>query len=155
MAFKITGLSPEPFHHLYGLDDQSLAARGALRIRATDGSALPDRVELRDAEPGETLLLVNYLHQPADTPYRSSHAIFVLEGAVSPAVFEDELPDVLAKRPLSLRAFGPDHMMVDAELVEGREARPLIERMLGAAGTAYIQAHYARRGCYAARIEPS
>ena len=28
MAFRITGLSPEPFRHLFGLTDDELAARG-------------------------------------------------------------------------------------------------------------------------------
>ena len=27
------------------------------------------------------MLLLNYVHQPADTPYKASHAIFVREGA--------------------------------------------------------------------------
>jgi hypothetical protein len=29
----------------------------------------------------------------------------------------------------------------------------VIERLLGNSAVAYIQAHYAKRGCYAARIE--
>ena len=47
---------------------------------------------MRDIEPGETALLLNYTHQPAGTPYRASHAIFVREGAT--AVYEavDEVP---------------------------------------------------------------
>ena len=153
MSFKVTGLSPEPFLHLFGLSDEALAAVGVQRIVATEGSGLPDRVELRDAEPGETLLLVNYTHQPAHTPYRSSHAIFVLEGATAPVEVADRLPEALRSRLLSLRAFDRDHMMVDADVVEGGEAEGLIDRLLSDPSIAYIQAHYARRGCYAARIE--
>jgi hypothetical protein len=52
MAFRITGLSPEPFRHLFGLSDEALAAHGAQRWIATEGSRLPDRVEVRDARAG-------------------------------------------------------------------------------------------------------
>ena len=155
MSYRITGLSPEPFRHLFGLSDAELAAHGAQRWAATPGSRLPDRVELRDAEPGETLLLVNHEHQPAATPYRASHAIFVREGATTAYAREDEIPEAMRSRMLSLRAFDAAHLMVDAELVDGRDAEAAITRLFAQPEVDYIQAHYATRGCYAARIERS
>lgn len=153
MSFRITGLSPEPFRHLFGLPDEALAAHGAQRWIATPGSRLPDRVEVRDAEPGETLLLVNYAHQPAETPYRATHAIFVREGATAPCEFVDAIPEAMRSRMLSLRAFDGMHFMADAELVDGREAEAAIARLFAEPRVAYIQAHYATRGCYAARVD--
>ena len=153
MAFRITGLSPEPFRHLFGLPDAALAARGAQRWTAAEGSRLPDRIEVRDALPGETLLLVNYAHQPADTPYRASHAIFVREGAAEAYDQVDAIPDAMRSRMLSLRAFDREHLMVDAELVDGRDAEAAIARLLAHSQVDYLQAHYATRGCYAARVE--
>jgi len=113
----------------------------------------PDRIEVRDAEPGESVLLLNYAHQPADNPYRSSHAIFVLEGASAAYDRVDEIPDVMRIRPISLRAFDSDDLMVDADVVDGRELESLIERYLVDPRVVYLHAHYARRGCYAARID--
>jgi hypothetical protein len=153
MSFRISGLSPEPFRHLYGLSDADLLAQGARRYTVDETPGFPDRVELRDLAVGETVLLVNYTHQGADTPFRASHAIFVREGAVQSRSFIDEIPEVLQGRTLSLRAFDADHMMVDAALVDGRQTRDTVERLLGNDTIAYIQAHYALRGCYAARIE--
>ncbi len=153
MSFRITGLSPEPFRHLFGLPDEALAAHGAQRWIATPGSRLPDRVEVRDAEPGETLLLVNYAHQPAETPYRATHAIFVREGATAPCEFVDAIPEAMRSRMLSLRAFDGMHFMADAELVDGRDAEAAIARLFAEPRVAYIQAHYATRGCYAARVD--
>ena len=153
MAFRITGLSPEPFRHLFGLSDAQLAAQGAQRCIADATPGFPDRVAMRDAQPGESLLLVNHVHQPADTPYRASHAIFVSENAVAQYDRVDEIPEVLRLRTLSLRAFDGGHLMVDADLVDGREVETMIARLLADPRTAYIQAHYAKRGCYAARIE--
>jgi hypothetical protein len=43
--------------------------------------------------------------------------------------------------------------MIDADLVDGREVEVLIDRLLSSPEVAYIQVHYAKRGCYAARIE--
>ena len=153
MSFRITGLDPAPFRHLYGLSDEALAAQGAVRYVADKKPGFPDRIELRDLEPGETALLLNFAHQPADTPYRATHAIFVREGAEAAFAAVGEVPEVMRLRPLSLRAFDADHMMVDADLVDGREAEGLIARLLDNPQVAYIQAHYAKRGCYAARIE--
>jgi hypothetical protein len=153
MHFRISGLDPAPFRPLFGLSDAALLARGAARYIADATPGFPDRVELRDATPGETLLLVNYLHQPADTPYRASHAIFVREGAVRAYDEMDRVPEVLRIRPLSLRAFDASHMMVAAELVNGTEFEGAIDALFADGAVAYVQAHYAKRGCYAARIE--
>lgn len=153
MSFQVSGLDPAPFRHLYGLSDEALAAHGAKRCVATARPGFPDRIEVRDAEPGETLLLLNYEHQPADTPYRASHAIFVREGAGTAYRGVDTIPEPLRIRPISLRAFNEAGEMVDADLVHGSELRPLIERFLADPVVAYLHAHYAKRGCYAARID--
>ena len=153
MAFRITGLSPEPFRHLFGLSDSELAAHGAQRWTATEGSRLPDRVEVRDALPGESVLLVNFAHQPADTPYRAAHAIFVREGATVAYDAVDAIPEAMRSRVLSLRAFDRAHWMTDAELVDGRDAEAAIARLFAQPQVEYLQAHYATRGCYAARVE--
>ena len=153
MTFRIRGLDPAPFRHLYGLPAAALAAAGAERHVADRSPGFPDRVELRDAAPGETLLLLNFVHQPAANPYRASHAIFVREGAARAYDEVGEIPAALAIRPLSLRAFDRDDRIVEAELADGQEQRAAIVRLLGDPRVAYLQAHYARRGCYAARIE--
>ncbi|HEX5182713.1 MAG TPA: DUF1203 domain-containing protein [Allosphingosinicella sp.] len=151
--FRVTGLSPEPFRPLFGLSDGALARHGARRYRADAKPGFPDRIEISDAEPGETLLLVNFVHQPADSPYRASHAIFVREREIAPTDLVDDIPPAMRVRPLSLRAFDAAGMMVDGDLVDGGEAEALIERFLADPAVAYIHAHYARRGCYAGRID--
>ncbi len=153
MSFRIAGLDPAPFRRFYGLPGEALAALGIKRMIADATPGFPDRVELRDAAPGESLLLLNYMHQPADTPYRASHAIFVREGAEHAYDRIDDIPEPLRIRPISLRAFDDGHEMVDADLVDGNALRPLIARLFANPCVRYLQAHYAKRGCYAARIE--
>lgn len=152
-GFRIKGLSPEPFAPLFGLSDDELADRGVVRKTCDSHPGFPCRVTLADAEPGETLLLLNHEHQPADTPYRSGHAIFVRESAREAARYDNEIPEVLSRRLLSVRAFDAAGMMVDADVVEGTALTPLIERFFADPATSYMHAHNAKRGCFAARID--
>jgi hypothetical protein len=153
MAFRITGLSPEPFMPLYGLPDAELAGRGVLRVRVDAPLAFPDRIEMRDAHPGETMLLLNHCCQPAATPYRATHAIYVREGACVAYDELDVVPEVMRRRLLSLRAYDLAGMMLDAEVVEGVDAEPVVARLFADPQVAYIHAHNARRGCYSGRID--
>lgn len=153
MSFRITGLDPAPFRALYGLPEAELARRGARRMLADTKPGFPDRIELRDAEPGESLLLLNYTHLAVDTPYRSSHAIFVREGAEQAVSVVNDVPDCIRTRLMSLRAFDAEGMMTDADIVDGSAIGTLIEKFLADPAVSFLHAHYARRGCYAARIE--
>lgn len=78
MNFQIIGLSPEPFKHLYGLSGQELKTHNAYRYIADSSPGFPDRIEMRDAKIGESLILVNHRTIEGGTPYAASHAIFVL-----------------------------------------------------------------------------
>ena len=153
MHFRIRGLAAGLFLPLAGLTDRELAGRGVQRRVAEPGSRFPDRIALRDAEPGESVLLLNFEHQPAPTPYRASHAIFVLEGERESFDGIDVVPPALRSRILSLRAFDAAGMIVGAELVDGREAEGAIESLLALPEAAYLHAHYAKFGCYAARVD--
>jgi hypothetical protein len=155
MTFRITGLSPEPFRHLYGLPAAELARLGVVRYIADTKLGFPDRVEMRDADPGQTVLLLNHFYQPAQTPYHASHAIFVREGAEHAYDRVDEIPEVMRARILSLRAFNSDGMMVDADLVEGEEIETLIKRFLADPRVDYIHVHNAKRGCYSGCVDRS
>jgi hypothetical protein len=154
MAYEITGLPVEPFRPLFGLSDAELAARGMVRVTADAPAGYPCRVTLEDAAPGETLLLVNHEYQPAPTPYQGRHAIFVNERATQTRSFVDEVPAILSiRKAISLRAFDVDGMMVEADVVPGAEVEAAILRLLANPDAAYIHAHNAGRGCYAARID--
>ncbi|WP_406856148.1 DUF1203 domain-containing protein [Alsobacter sp. KACC 23698] len=153
MTFRITGLSAEPFRPLYGLPDAELAARGVLRYAVDAASGYPDRIEMREARPGETVLLLNHVCQPAPSPYRATHAIYVREGAETAYDRTGEVPQVMRSRLLSVRAYDEAGMMLDADVVEGREVEPLIARLFENPAVAYLHAHNARRGCYSGRID--
>ncbi|NIJ65036.1 hypothetical protein FHR20_001998 [Sphingomonas leidyi] len=153
MNYVIQGIDPAPFRHLYGAPDAALAARHAVRMTVAKKPGAPCRVTLADAEPGETVLLLNHAHLPVASPYRSAHAIFVREGAEVPARFENAVPEQLAIRLLSVRAFDDAGMMTDADVVEGRDLEPLIARFFADPAVAYLHVHNAKPGCFAARVD--
>ena len=154
MSFKITGLPVDAFRPLFGLREAELAKRGVVRMTADASVGFPCRIILEDAPVGQTLLLLNYEHQDADSPYRSRHAIFVNEAAAETRVVVDELPGCLTARALiSLPAFDAEGMMTAAELAPGPQLAPVIERMLTDRRVAYLHAHNPARGCFAARID--
>lgn len=154
MSFVVSGLAVEPFKPLFALSDEALAERRIVRRTVDAPQGFPCRITLQDAPVGETVLLLNYEHQPADTPYRASHAIYVREGEHATRREVDAIPPALAVRPhISLRAFDAAGMMVAAELAPGSALTPVIEGLLARPETAYLHAHYAGMGCYAARID--
>lgn len=153
MNFQVTGLSVEPFRSLFGLSDQELALRGVKRYVADRKPGFPDRIEMRDAEIGEKLLLLNHVCQPADTPYRATHAIFVIEGAENTYRRVNEIPDVMRRRLLSLRGYNAAGMMLDADVVDGKDIEGVIVRFFRSPDIAYIHAHNAKYGCYSGRID--
>jgi hypothetical protein len=93
------------------------------------------------------------LSEPAATSYKASHAVFVREGAELAYEGVDEAPECLRLRMLSLRAFDGSGNVVDADLADGRELEAAIERLFANPAAANIHASYAKRGCYAARID--
>lgn len=151
MTFQITGLDPAPFAHLHARSDLELNAAGMQRVRVTEKPSAPCRISLDDAEIGESVILLNYTHQGADTPYRQQGPIFIRETSARFTI-RGAIPPALARRTLSLRGFDGAHMMIEADLTEGAEAAALIERFFSNPAVAYIHAHYARRGCFAALI---
>ncbi|WP_425228048.1 DUF1203 domain-containing protein [Sphingomonas sp.] len=153
MTFRISALPRAAFAHLFNLSDEALPACGARRVLAGASGGYPCRVSLTDATPGETLILTHYEHQPADTPFRAGHAVYVREAAADTHLAPGEIPALLRSRLLSLRAFDGGGMMIDADVADGAAIASAIDAMLAHPQVAYLHLHYARPGCYAARVD--
>jgi hypothetical protein len=152
-TFRITGLDPEQFRDLFGKSDEELAALGARRYVVDKSPGYPDRVEMRDLDVGESALLVNFTHlDDAGSPYRSSHAVFVREGATVAYDATGEIPDVLRRRLLSVRAFDKKAMMVAADVIGGNAVRDWIASTFDNGAVDFIDLHNAKPGCFAARV---
>jgi len=153
MNYVLRGLEPAPFEKLFDLDEATLAARGMRRLRSDQPVGYPCRISLEDTPVGEEVLLLPFTHQDTATPFRASGPIFVRRGQARAAKITGALPACLMLRPLSVRAYDAADDMIDAEVVEGTMAEPLILRYLARADVAYLHVHFARRGCFACRID--
>jgi len=154
MGFQISGLKFAEFAPLVGLSDGQLEALNVRRVVADRHPGFPCRVSLIDAQPGESVLVVNYEHLPVDSPYRARYAIYVRQNAIDARVARDEIPPVLQKRLLSVRAFSAAGMLLDADIAEGAPAlAAVIERLLAPEEVAFLHLHNARPGCFAARVD--
>lgn len=152
MAFRIHALPLEPFAPLFALSDDALRAHGARRVVADGRPMYPCRVSLQDATKDERLVLLHHEHQPADTPYRAAGPIYIREDAVMATPAIDEVPALLRRRLLSLRAYDADGMMVSADVRPGEDLEAGIAELFALERVEYLHLHYAKPGCYACRV---
>ncbi len=153
MTYRIAGLDPAAFAHIAGAKDADLCGKNAVRVIATAKPGYPCRITLEDAEPGETLLLLNHISHDVGTPYRSIYAIYIREGATAAAEYRDAVPPVFEGRPLGLRAFDAAGMLQNAALAMPGQADTKIRELFDDPAIAYIHAHNAAHGCFAAKVE--
>jgi len=78
---------------------------------------------------------------------------FVREGAEQTYDRVDEVPEVMRMRLLSLRAFDAQGMMLNADVVPGKNIEAVILQLFATPQVAYIHAHNAKQGCYSGRID--
>lgn len=152
MGFLIHGLDPARFARWFTFSDAELAEHGARRVIADDHPGFPCRVSLEDAAVGDELLLVNFEHHAVASPYRASGPIYLRRGATTKVTL-DRVPDVFARRLLSVRGYDAEGALAAAMVIDGRELATHLERELGRREVAYLHVHYARPGCYAGRVE--
>jgi hypothetical protein len=152
-SFQLVGLDHEQFRPLFDLSDDGLAQLGAVRRIASESPGYPCRVSLEDAELGEELLLLPYVHLPASSPYRASGPIYVRRGAQRRLLAVGKIPDYVSRRLISVRAYDANSMMIDAAVCEGSLVATEIEREFSNKDVAYIHLHNAKRGCFSCRVD--
>ncbi len=152
MSFQIHALPFDKFEPLFAMSDSELENVRACRVIADAKPGYPCRVSLADAEIGETLILTNFEHQPGDSPFQSTHAIYVRENAEQAFPAVGEIPEDLKLRLTSIRAFNDKHHIVDADVVDGSLLGESIPAMLQNAEVSYLHLHNAKLGCFTALV---
>ena len=153
MTYRIRGLDPAQFAGRFAMDDGALAAALSQRLTAQDQGYYPCRVTLEAAKPGEEILLTSFTNHSVDTPYRNTFAIYVRRNAEKAAEFVDRLPPVLRARPIALRGYTGEGALHRAELSLEDDVDAAVRDLLKDEDISYIDAHNAKHGCFAARIE--
>lgn len=153
IAFQIKALDASHFEPLFGLSKDELAEKNVMVYAVDAKPGFPCRVGLEDAAIGEEVLLLNYEHLSAETPFQSKGPIFVKRHARTADQDPNQIPQVLKGRPLSVRGYDRAGMMIDADVAQDESLEPMIQRIFGQDEIEFIQIHFARRGCYACRVE--
>jgi hypothetical protein len=151
--FIISGLPMEAFVPLFKLTDEELKSHNAKRCIADSKPGFPCRVSLIDAEPGETVLLLPYMHHNIDGPYQSSGPIYVRENAKPVNLDVNELPEVVKNRLMSVRAYSKDSLMLASAVVEGPNLVAQIAEFFANDAVAYLHLHNAKPGCFSCRVD--
>lgn len=153
MQYTIQGLDPSILDHLRGLDEAELAKHNARRVIADAKPGYPCRATLADAEIGESLILFEYVSHDVATPFRTSYAIYVREGAGRAARYDNAEPPFWTTRSQSLRGFDKAGMLRTATLAPVGRISAEIVRLFDDPKIAYIQAYNPAYGCFMAQIE--
>jgi uncharacterized protein DUF1203 len=133
----------------------------ALPAGETDGDGVhvvnddrsPCRRCLRDAAPGDDLLLLPYDPFLVRSPYTGQGPVFVhAEGCRPHRPEPNALPEQVHGRQFALRAYDADAMMLDAEIVPGDRLAERARELLDG-DAAFLHAHFAGPGCFAFRID--
>lgn len=147
-SFRFVAADAAEFAPLFDLADDELRAIGARRMTVDAKPGFPCRVSLADAEIGETVLLLPFVHHDVASPYRASGPVFVRRSADTAQFQPGEVPQMMRHRLLSVRAYDAGAMLQDAEVVPGTELVTAIERFFADERVRYLHVHNARPGCY-------
>ena len=121
---------------------------------ATESDTGPCRSCLAVFVPGEGRILFSYAPNPYDHPYNEIGSIYIHERECQPYKDHQSFPPELrTRRPLALRCYAEDGMMLDGELVGHRPVEEVIESLFENTDVKCLHARTATVGCYIARIE--
>ncbi|MFA6958250.1 MAG: DUF1203 domain-containing protein [Thermoanaerobaculia bacterium] len=152
-TFRLIALPYDQFGPLFGVSDDDLEEMMARRVVVDEKPGFPCRVSLEDAEIGETVLLLPFLHHDVLSPYRASGPVFVRQGVKRATPAPGEIPAMFRHRLLSIRAYDDAAMMIGADVVEGSELEASIMSCFASAEVSYLHVHNAKPGCYNCRVE--
>src|SRR5262249_39010186 len=147
-SFQFIAADASQFASLFDLSDDALAKLGARRMTVDANPGFPCRVSLAEAEVGETVLLLPFVHHDVTSPYRASGPIFVRKAVDTARLGRGEIPAMLRHRLLSVRAYDADAILRAADVLPGAELDLAIERFFADERIAYLHIHNARPGCY-------
>jgi hypothetical protein len=152
MSFRFQALDYEGFAHYFSMESQELLRQRAV-LRVVDKKpGFPCRVSLEDATIGEKVLLLHFEHLAVESPFRASHAIYVREGVRRRTCAPSEVPEMFRSRQLSVRCFDEQAMLTDAYLIEGSQLESVLAQALDQPRIAHADVHFAKMGCFGARV---
>jgi hypothetical protein len=150
--FQVIGIDGLKLEPLFAMSDARLAEKGMVRMIVDSKPGFPCRISLEDAEIGEEVLLLPYVHHNSGSPYRASGPIFIRRKARAASLEVNEIPEMLVHRLLSVKAYDTAGMMQHALVLNGSELQRAIHELFANTHIAYLQIHNAGPGCYNCQV---
>jgi hypothetical protein len=131
-----------------GADTGDTAGTAAVVAVIAEGGE-PVRCCLRDAAPGDELLLVNYEPPLPDSPYRERGAVYVHAQACRQPPVRSVYPPQWRRRPQVLRAYDARGWIHDATTShDGSDPERALLEVLGRPGVVEVHSRNIEYGCY-------
>ena len=146
--FIIKPIKKSTFAEYLNQSQEQLAKVNTKWLIADSRPGYPCRVSLKEAEVGERVLLVPYKYHNVKSPYQASGPIFIRENAETAELNINEIPEILAERLLSVRAYNIESLMIHAETVQGADLEDVIRNQFLNSSITYLQIHNANPGCF-------
>ena len=146
--FVINALESESFSKYFEMSNAELNSIGAYLFTADKCPCYPCRVSLEDAKVGETVLAITYEHHSVAGAYRSCGPIFVRKKAASALTNKNSIPDMLVHRTLSVRGYNNESLMIEADIIAGKDLEATLASQFLNDSVDYIHIHNAGPGCF-------
>ncbi|MDH2207955.1 DUF1203 domain-containing protein [Empedobacter sp. GD03644] len=151
--FRIVALDNELFSDYFNLSDKELSKQNISRMIVDKFPGYPCRVSLTDVQVGEEVILLNFEHHSANSPYKASGPIFISKNAQTYKSSINEIPIMFNRRFLSIRAYNKNSIMIFADAIKGDYLKEKLNEILENQEVEYIHIHNARPGCYNCLVE--
>jgi len=152
-AFRVAALPAGELERIRaaGVDDFG----NPLEPSTVTGPGAPLRCCLRDAEPGERVVLIAYRPAAVPGPYAEVGPVFVHAEACAGYADEDRYPEGFRARNQLLRAYDALGRQVENVIVDGPAAERAITDLFGRPGVAYLHSRNVLAGCYMFAVHPA
>ncbi len=126
-----------------------------VEVFPTDDPGMPCRHCLHEIGLEKEVLVLSHRPFPQPGPYSEVGPIFVCGSDCMRFATAEEIPPVVAARKVVVRGYtARDRINYgSAEVVDGRDAAPVIQRLLADPENAYLHVRTALNGCFLARVE--
>src|SRR5437879_5427102 len=121
-------------------------------VTADSPTGYPCRHCLRFAKPRERVILFPYASIPAGHPYSETGPIFVHAEKCERYSATDEYPADFRNGRV-FRAYDSNYNLIDAQVVNGSEPEPVIERLFQNADTVFVDVRSVTHGCFTFRVQ--
>ncbi|MBI5371012.1 MAG: DUF1203 domain-containing protein [Sphingobacteriales bacterium] len=136
------------YQQFFNMNREELLQLGVQLKTVTEKPGFPCRISLEDAEIGEEVLLMSYVHHATSASYLSSGPVYIRRNAKPAQLAAGEVPGFLLVRYLSLRCYNREGEMVDATLCAGTELKQKLGFLFLNPEIIKIDIHNAKPGCF-------